>query len=75
MNLKKSLIFQILHHIISNIKKRPRIIGTYRKIRLEKSRTDGYILLLMGYAGSPNRDFERYLRNVVGLDEDDIQSI
>ena len=29
----------------------------------------------MGYARSPFRDFESYLRNVVGLDEDDIQLI
>ena len=35
--------------------------------------TDGYIILLMGYARSPFRDFESYLRIVVGLDEDDIQ--
>ena len=27
----------------------------------------------MGYARSPFRDFESYLRIVVGLDEDDIQ--
>ena len=29
----------------------------------------------MGYARSPFRDFESYLRIVVGLDEDDIQLI
>ena len=29
----------------------------------------------MGYARSPFRDFESYLRLVVGLDEDDIQLI
>ena len=29
----------------------------------------------MGYARSPFRDFESYLRVVVGLDEDDIQLI
>ena len=29
----------------------------------------------MGYARSPFRDFESYLRMVVGLDEDDIQLI
>ena len=29
----------------------------------------------MGYSHSPFRDFERYLRNVVSLDEDDIQLI
>ena len=35
--------------------------------------TDGYITLLMAYARS--RDFESYLRSVVGVDEDDIQII
>ena len=29
----------------------------------------------MGYARSPFRDFEGFLRNVVGSDEDDIQLI
>ena len=29
----------------------------------------------MGYARSPFRDFESYLRTVVGLEEDDIQLI
>ena len=53
----------------------PRIIKTYWKLRSEKSSTDGYIDLLMGYARSPIRDFESYLRIVVGLDEDDIQLI
>ena len=42
---------------------------------MEKSSTDGYIILLMGYARSPYRDFESYLRIVIGLDEDDIQLI
>ena len=37
--------------------------------------TDGYYMLLMGYARSPFRDFERYIRMVVGLDEGDIQLI
>ena len=36
---------------------------------------DGYVLLLMGYARSPFRDFESYLTIIVGLDEDDIQLI
>ena len=34
-----------------------------------------YIILLMSYAKSPFRDFESYLRSVVGLNEDDIQLI
>ena len=53
----------------------PRIIKTYCDLRSEKSSIDGYIILLLGYAGSLFRDFESYLRNVVGLDEDDIQLI
>ena len=46
-----------------------------KKVGLEKSSTDGCIILLMGYARSPFRDFESYLRIVVGLDEGDIQLI
>ena len=53
----------------------PRIIKAYWKLRLEISSTDGYIILLMGYARSLFRDFESYLRIVVGMDEDDIRSI
>ena len=50
----------------------PGITKAYWKLRSEKSSTDGYIIFLMGYARSPFRDFESYLRIVVGLDEDDI---
>ena len=46
----------------------PRIIKAYWKLRSEKSSTDGYIMFLMGYARSPFRDFENYLRIVIGLD-------
>ena len=53
----------------------PRNIQAYVKIRKEKSSTDGYILILLGYAKSTFRDFERYMRTVGGLDEDDIQFI
>ena len=42
---------------------------------IKKSSTDGYIILLMGYARSLFRKFESYLRIVVGLDEDDIRLI
>ena len=42
-------------------------------MRSEKSSTHGYIKLLMGYARSPFRDFESYLRIVIRLDEVDIQ--
>ena len=53
----------------------PRIAETYRKLRSDKSSHDGYIILLMGYARSPFRDFESYLRIIVGLEEDNIQLI
>ena len=55
------------------MKKGPRIIKPYEKLRLEKSSTDGYLLLLMGYTRSPFRGFESYLIIVVGLDEDDFR--
>ena len=53
----------------------PRIIQAYRKLRSDKSRTDGYNILLMRYARSPFRDLESYRRFVVGLDEEDIRLI
>ena len=53
----------------------PRIAETYWKLRLHKTSHDGYIILLMGYASSPFRDFESYVRIVVGLEEDKIQLI
>ena len=51
----------------------PRLIKASSKERLEKSSTDGCILLLMGYARSPFWDLATYLRIVVGLDGDEIQ--
>ena len=57
------------------MKKRPRFIEACRKIRLEKLSTDGSIIVLRSYARSAFREFERYLRFVIGLDEDDIQLI
>ena len=53
----------------------PSIIEAYNKLRLRKSSTDGYIILLMYYARSPVRDFESFLRMTGDLDEDDIQLI
>ena len=53
----------------------PLIIKTFQELKLEKTSTDGYYILLIIYFGSPFRDFESYLRLVVGLDEDDIQLI
>ena len=51
----------------------PRIAETYRKLRSDKSSHDGYIILLMGYVRSPFRDFESYLRIVIGLEEKNIR--
>ena len=62
--------YHLQHEIIG-----PGIIQAYRKLGSEKSSCDGYFILLMGYARSPFRVFESYLRIVVGLDEDDIQLI
>ena len=53
----------------------PRIIDQYYKLAREKINTDGYIILLLGYSESLFRDFESYLRIVVGLEEEDIQLI
>ena len=53
----------------------PRIIETYWKLTSDKSSHDGYIILLMGHARSPFRDFESYLRIVFGLEEDNIRLI
>ena len=53
----------------------PRIIDEYYKLSHEKKISDGYRILLMGYSRSLFRDFESYLRIVVGLDEKDIQLI
>ena len=52
-----------------------RIIKTYWELRLEKSSTDGYIILLIGYPRSSFREFESFLGIVVGLEEDDIRLI
>ena len=53
----------------------PRNIKPSKDLGMEKSSMDDYLILLMGYARSPNRDFESYLTIVVSLDEDDIQLI
>ena len=53
----------------------PRIAKTYSKLKLDKTSHDGYIILLMGYARSPVKDFESYLRIFVGLEEDNIRLI
>ena len=53
----------------------PRIIDDFYKLPNEKKNSDGYLILLLGYAKSPFRDFETYLRIFVGLSEEDIQLI
>ena len=53
----------------------PRIIDAFIKLSNAKKNKDGYMILLLGYARSLFRDFESYLRIVVGLDEEDIQLI
>ena len=52
-----------------------RIIDKYIKLSRERMNTDGYMLLLLDYSRSLIRDFESYLRILVGLDEEDIQLI
>ena len=46
----------------------PHILEAHKKLRSEKSSTDGFIILLLGYGRSPFRDFESCFRIVVGLD-------
>ena len=53
----------------------PRFIDDYIKLSTEKRNNDGYMILLYGYTRSRFRDFESYLRIVIGLDEKDIQLI
>ena len=53
----------------------PRISDEFIKLSNEKKNSDGYMILLFGYSASSFRDFERYLRLVIGLDEEDIQLI
>ena len=50
----------------------PRIISTYKELETEKTHTEGYYKLLMGYARSLFRNFESYLRMVIGFEEGDI---
>ena len=52
-----------------------RIIEPNLKLSSENRPTDGYELLLMGFARSAFLDFDGYLRNVVSLVEDHVQLI
>ena len=53
----------------------PRIIDEFIKLSNEKKNSDGYMILLFRYSASSFREFESYLRLVIGLDEGDIQLI
>ena len=76
MKLPKFLVFsKKLPRLLQLDVVGPHITKAYEKIRSEKSSTDSYLILLMGYARSPFRDFESYLRTVIGLDEKDLQLI
>ena len=68
-------ISDITPYRLRHEKRGPRNIEAYRKLRLEKSNTDGYIVLLMGETRSLIGDFESYFKNKDGLDGDDIQLI
>ena len=46
----------------------PLIIDDFLELSNEKENSDGYMILLLCYSKSPFRDFESYLRIVVGLD-------
>ena len=58
----------ILNEQLQDKESAPRIISVFRKLKTETRMTDGYFLLFMGYNSSPLRDFESYLRIVIGLD-------
>ena len=53
----------------------PRIVEAYRKLTSEISSNDRYIKIIMGFAISPFRVFESYLRIEVCLGENDIHLI
>ena len=52
-------------HLQDNIKG-PSIFSADTKLETEKTRTDGYTTISMAYARFPFRDFESFLRFVVG---------
>ena len=70
LNISAITPYHLQHETIA-----PLIIKTFKELKLEKTSTDGYYILLTNYFGSPFRDFESYLRIVVGLNDDDIQLI
>ena len=50
----------------------PRIFDEFYTLSHEKKKSDGLMMLLLGYARSKFRDFESYLRLLFDLDEEDI---
>ena len=80
LELKDELeeILNIPHFTVEHLDDKilgPRIIDEFVKLSNEKKNRDGYMILLFGYCASSFRDFESYLRLVIGLDEEDIQLI
>ena len=51
-------ISNITPDYMQNKIKGPRLISAKKKLETETRRTDGYIILLLGYARSPFRDFD-----------------
>ena len=70
LNISAITPYHLQHETIA-----PLIIKTFQELKLEKTSTDGYYILLTNYFESPFRDFESYLRIVIGLDDEDIQLI
>ena len=80
LELKDELeeILNISHNTIEHLDDEiigTRIIDEFIKLSNEKKNSEGYMILLFGYSASSFRDFESYLRLVIGLDEEDIQLI
>ena len=72
---KVLVISNITHEHLQDKILGPRNIKAVTVLETEQRWTDGYYMVLMGYARSLFRDFETYLRTVVGLEENDIQLI
>ena len=45
------------------------VIQAFNELRLEKSSADGYFILILGYARSPVRNFEKHLTIVLGVNK------
>ena len=68
LNISDIITYHLQHETIGL-----RTVEAHKNLRLQKSSTDGYNIILMGCAWSAFRDSETSFRIVVGLDEDDIQ--